>query len=210
MVAAAAALVLAAGCAEEPAPVLAPKGPGEGNATVTDERTATAGGAKRNDADTAYVRKMIHHHRQAVVMTDLVPDRAHRGGIEKIADRMSVAQGTEIDAMEQWLDKGECKAKAEEPGHDHGGSDNAACPPIDHDSMPGMASKAQLADLKDAEGKEFDTLFVDLMTTHHEGAITMAEDVVKNGKDTMIRSMANDVIVEQRTEIDRMDSVLDG
>lgn len=215
--AAAAALVLAAGCAQEASPVLAPKGPGEGNSTVTDDPTAADDGSGRNDADTAYVRKMIHHHRQAVVMTDLVPDRAHRDGIEKIADRMEVAQGAEIDAMEQWLDKGACKAEPKEtepeeaePGHDgHGGSDDPACPALDHDAMPGMATDGQLADLKDADGENFDALFVDLMTTHHEGAVTMAEQVVEDGEDTLVRQMANDVIVEQRTEIDRMAKILD-
>ena len=44
--------------------------------------------------------------------------------------------------------------------------------------MPGMATEAQLKKLRAAKGKAFDELFLTLMITHHEGAITMATDVM--------------------------------
>lgn len=227
--AAAAALVLGtAACAAETPPVLAPKGPGESNSTASQERVDSASkDGERTKADTAYVRMMIEHHRQALVMTDLVPDRAHRGDIKTIADRIAVAQDSEIEAMEDWLredpqnpcapddEDGEGGDSGEDAGagHDHGGGHDrggteGTCPPVDHDDMAGMATDAQLDDLKDADGKDFDALFVKLMTTHHKGAITMAEDVLDKGSDPVVLQMANDVISEQRAEIRRMAEIL--
>jgi uncharacterized protein (DUF305 family) len=60
-----------------------------------------------------------------------------------------------------------------------------------------------------AEGDEFDRLFVELMTVHHEGAVTMAEDVLAEGKDQTVMRMANDVIAEQNADIARMELVLE-
>ena len=41
--------------------------------------------------------------------------------------------------------------------------------------MAGMASPEQMAELAAARGAEFDRLFLRLMITHHEGAVTMVE-----------------------------------
>ena len=73
--------------------------------------------------------------------------------------------------------------------------------------MPGMATEAQLAELRAAKGAAFDELFLKLMVTHHEGAVTMAAEVLAQGNNVLVEEMANDVIAQQTAEINRMRSL---
>ncbi len=138
---------------------------------------------------------MIQHHEQALVMTELVPDRAASGRVKKLAERIAAAQEPEITAMRSWL---KTHGRAE---HEQGGAH-------DHGAMPGMATEAQLKKLRAAEGTAFDQLFLKLMITHHEGAITMAGDVKAQGNNVQIEEMADDVVAQQTSEITRMRGML--
>lgn len=177
--------------------VIAPGGPGEANRTLSAEEAARqrAEDDSPNSADVSYVRMMIEHHAQALEMTDLVPDRAESPKIVKLAERIAAAQRPEIGAMKGWL-KTHGKA-AGDGGHDH-----------DHATMPGMATQAQLENLRAADGKAFDQLFLTLMITHHEGAITMATEVKGQGNNIRVEEMADDVVAQQTSEITRMRDLL--
>jgi uncharacterized protein (DUF305 family) len=70
--------------------------------------------------------------------------------------------------------------------------------------MPGMATEGQLKQLRAARGKAFDTLFLKLMITHHDGAIAMATEVKAQGNNIQVEEMADDVIAQQTSEISRM------
>ncbi|MFU0243546.1 DUF305 domain-containing protein, partial [Streptomyces scabiei] len=72
----------------------------------------------------------------------------------------------------------------------------------------GMATEAQLKKLRAAEGKAFDQLFLTLMITHHEGAISMATDVTSEGNNVLIEEMADDVVAQQTSEISRRRAML--
>ncbi|MFD0772750.1 DUF305 domain-containing protein [Streptomonospora algeriensis] len=228
--AAAAALVLTGlaactggGQSADGPPVLAPGSPGESASPASQEQLdAASQGVQHNEADVEYVLMMIEHHSQALTMTDMVEDRVHSDDLAKMADRIASAQGPEIKAMEAWMEEnvyapaeenpnhaGFC-ANGPEGGHGHGGG-GADCPvDLDHSAMPGMADQKELDELRDAEGAEFDRMFVALMTTHHEGAVTMAEEVTEEGKHPVVLRMAEDVIAEQTADINRMDAILDG
>lgn len=136
--------------------VIAPGKPGEGNRTLSaeDAEKRRADDDSPNSADVSYARMMIQHHAQALKMTELAPKQAESGQVKKLAERISAAQGPEIKAMEGWL--GTHGEKVTGGGHDHA-------------AMPGMATEAQLKQLRAAEGKAFDRLFLTLMITHHEG-----------------------------------------
>jgi uncharacterized protein (DUF305 family) len=70
-----------------------------------------------------------------------------------------------------------------------------------------MATEQQLAELRAARGKAFDELFLKLMLTHHQGAITMATDALTQGKNVLVEEMANDIIAQQTAEMGRMRSM---
>ncbi|MFF4369599.1 DUF305 domain-containing protein [Streptomyces sp. NPDC001594] len=171
--------------------VVAPGRPGE------QSRTLSPGQAARqrpddspNAADRAYVRRMIEHHRQALTMSALAPERASADGVRRLAERIAAAQGPEIGAMERW------QARYPAPSGDPGGHDHAA--------MPGMATEQQLRELAQARGADFDRLFLSLMTAHHEGALTMAGQALAQGNNGAVEEMANEVVAVQSAEVHRM------
>jgi uncharacterized protein (DUF305 family) len=175
--------------------VLAPGKPGEANRTLSaqDAEEQRADDDTPNSADVSYARMMIEHHTQALELTELAPDRAESARLKALAERISAAQGPEIAAMRAWLKEYDQPEKGD--GHTHA-------------TMPGMATEAQLKKLRAAKGKAFDELFLTLMITHHEGAITMATDVKGQGNNIRIEEMADDVVAQQTSEINRMRDML--
>lgn len=175
--------------------VIAPGEPGEANRTLSAEEAADqrSENDSPNSADVSYVRMMIEHHAQALVMTELTPRRAESRDVKRIAERIAAGQKPEIEAMKGWLKSYGKPLKAER--HEHA-------------TMPGMATKAQLKKLRAADGKAFDRLFLTLMATHHQGAITMATDVKGQGNNIRVEEMADEVIAQQTSEITRMRNML--
>ncbi|MEE1755358.1 DUF305 domain-containing protein [Streptomyces sp. SP18CS02] len=173
--------------------VVAPGKPGEPARKLTPEEAVRAVPSDTpNSADFTYTQMMIVHHGQALEMTALAPERASSSQVKKVAARISAAQQPEIGAMEGWLEThGGARTHS---GHDHG-------------SMPGMATAAQLKQLRDSRGTAFDELFLKLMITHHQGAVTMATDALAQGNNLQVEEMANDVIAQQTAEINRMRSM---
>ncbi|OXM72923.1 DUF305 domain-containing protein [Amycolatopsis thermalba] len=194
-----AAAVLGAACAPEPEapPVVVPGAPGEPARTLpADEASAAVPSNRHNDADVSYVQRMIMHHQQAIRMGELVPARAAREDVKGLAARIAATQGPEITSMTAWLRQRGLEVPGEHSGH-HGSH-------AEHGPMPGMATEEQLAALAAASGPEFDRLFLQLMTAHHEGAITMATEVLGAGADVFVEEMATDVIASQTDEVHRM------
>ncbi|PWS47702.1 DUF305 domain-containing protein [Streptomyces sp. ZEA17I] len=176
--------------------VVAPGRPGEPARTLTAEEAAKeASRDTANSADFRYAQMMIEHHAQALVMTGLVPDRASSTSVKNLAERISAGQKPEIGAMEGWLKRNGAEDRKQPEHHDHGG-------------MPGMATEAQLKELGAARGKAFDRLFLELMITHHQGAITMATEALSEGNDVFVEEMASDVVASQTVEINRMRALM--
>lgn len=176
--------------ADSTAPVIAPGRPGEEARTLSPEEAATAvPQASANTADITYMQDMILHHRQALDMAILAPNRAESARLKSLASRIKDSQGPEIQWMRTWLQQQGQRV----PGH------HAA-----HDGMPGMATQEEMDRLAAASGPEFDRLFLELMIRHHEGAIAMSTEVLKNGAHLRIEEFANDVGVTQLAEIRRM------
>lgn len=176
--------------ADSTAPVLAPGRPGEEAATLSPSEAATAVPAPTaNAADVKFVQDMVLHHQQAQDMALMAPSRAASTKLKGLAARIKDSQTPEIQYMRSWLqDQGQ-----RIPDH------HAA-----HEDMPGMATPEQLESLRAASGKNFDTLFLELMINHHLGAIEMSTRVLSGGSHIKIEELANDVAVTQTAEIRRM------
>ncbi|MFJ5898251.1 DUF305 domain-containing protein [Streptomyces sp. NPDC093064] len=177
--------------------VIAPGKPGGPARTLSAEDAAKEmPDESSNGADFEYVQMMIVHHGQALEMTELAAHQAKSGSVKGIASRIAAGQGPEIDAMKGWL-KNHGGARRTTggagSGHNH-----------DHATMPGMATEAQLKQLRAARGAAFDELFLKLMIMHHNGAIVMATSVLSDGNNVQVQEMANEVIAQQTSEINRM------
>ena len=83
---------------------------------------------------------------------------------------------------------------------------------MEHDMlMPGMLNDDELAQLDRARGPEFDRLFLQGMIRHHQGAITMVDQLFSAngaGQDETVFRFASDVFADQTTEIERMTKML--
>ncbi|MER5728812.1 DUF305 domain-containing protein [Streptomyces sp. NPDC002138] len=173
--------------------VIAPGRPGEQAHTLSPGQAARERpDDSPNAADRSYVHRMAEHHRQALTMSALAPGRAAAEPVKRLAERIAVAQRPEIQVMESWL-AGHPDPAAAPTAHDHGGA-----------AMPGMATEQQLKELKDATGADFDRLFLRLMIAHHEGAVTMAGEVLAGGNNGAVEEMANEVVAQQSAEVRRM------
>ncbi|HUR04378.1 MAG TPA: DUF305 domain-containing protein [Nonomuraea sp.] len=176
------------------APVIAPGRPGEEARTLNPSEAATAVPPEKvNAADIRYMQNMIVHHRQALDMSLLAASRASNDGVKRLAARIDQVQGPEIAMMTDWL-----KAQGQQVPDHHAG----------HEGMPGMATPEQLASLEAAKGAAFDRLFIELMTAHHQGAITMSTEVITKGSHIRVQEIAEDISVSQAAEISRMRRLL--
>ena len=76
--------------------------------------------------------------------------------------------------------------------------------------MPGMATLEQLAALDAARGPAFDAQFLELMIAHHQGALTMVEELYAagGGVEPEADALAREVEADQAIEITRMTAML--
>jgi uncharacterized protein (DUF305 family) len=172
-------------------PIIVPGTPGGPNRTVTSMPTVSE---TVDPDDVTFLRDMIVHHQQAVVMTELARTRASDRSVRSLAERIRVGQKPDIDAMSRMLTQ-----RGQQPpdlAHAH------------HASMPGMASPAQMDALAKARGAQFDRMLLQLMIRHHQGALEMCRVVINNGSDLMVNQLAAEIQVTQAKEISIMRKML--
>ncbi len=198
-----AALLVIPAVAAADAPIIQPGAPGAPVRELTADEAIAIADTSYSPADARFMQDMIPHHHQALEMAALVNERTNRPELIDVAGRIDVSQTDEIEFMQQWLrDRGENVPE-----------------PTAHDAMhtthkmAGMASPQQMADLAAAKGTDFDRLFLQLMITHHEGAVTMVEELLEQpgaAYDPVLFEFVNEVTNSQSTEIERMNALLVG
>ena len=184
-------LLLAAACAVAP-PVARAQAP----ATAAPTQPPTA---RVNDADIRFMQGMIGHHAQAVEMVALIPSHSQNEDMKKLGMRIDVSQQDEIKMMRGWLTARGAALPDEHAHHMPGGM------------MPGMLTPDEMTALAAARGTEFDRLLLAGMIKHHQGAITMVEELFNSpraGQESDINAFAADVDADQRMEIGRMGAML--
>src|SRR5213076_2197010 len=169
---------------------------------------AAQGAAPYTAADVHFMSGMIQHHAQAVLVAGWAPSHGASPALRALCERIVVGQRDEIAFMQRWLRERHEMV----PDADPRGQTMAGMPGMDHPMlMPGMLTPEQLTQLDHARGAEFDRLFLKFMIQHHQGAITMVEQLFSaNGaaQDGYVFKFASDVNADQTTEIDRMNLML--
>jgi uncharacterized protein (DUF305 family) len=158
-------------------------------------------------ADVHFMSGMIPHHAQAVKIAGWAATHGARSDVRILAERIVVGQRDEIALMQTWLrDRNQVVPDA-----------NATHLKMMHDGaqhdmlMPGMLSDEELAQLDRARGADFDRLFLTFMIRHHEGAVTMVDQLFASAgaaQDEAVFRFASDVYADQTTEIGRMEKML--
>lgn len=170
-----------------------------GNDTTSTTATSTSAeipaDADFNAADVAFAQGMIPHHTQAIEMADMAADQASSAEVVTLAAQIKAAQGPEIDQLTTWLEEWNQDVPDGSMNMD-GGSGSM--------SMDGMMSDSDMTMLSDATGAAFDQMFLSMMVTHHQGAVTMAEQEISDGKYEPAIEMAQTIVETQNAEIDKM------
>ena len=171
--------------------------------------------------DIDFMAGMIHHHAQAIVISRWAPSHGADAAVQRLTARIINAQTDEITIMQTWLkDRRQTVPMVDSLGNvTMGGAGHDMAAMAGHDmaamggmamgqmSMPGMLTDAQLKELNTARGTEFDRLFLTYMIQHHRGAVAMVKTLFSAqgaGQDETVFKFANDVEVDQSTEIKRM------
>ena len=183
------------------APIIQPGMPGDESQELSAEQAIKIADTSYSPADAQFMKDMIPHHHQALEMAALVADRTNRAELIDVAGRINVSQGDEIEFMQTWLDqRGE---DVPDPTAHHAMHTTH--------TMAGMATPEQMAALAQAEGTAFDRLFLTLMIAHHDGAVTMVEELLEQpgaAYDPVLFEFTTDITNDQTTEIERMNALL--
>jgi uncharacterized protein (DUF305 family) len=181
-------------------PLVQPGAPGQPNRVIGGKQAADLSQIPHTAAEIRFMQGMIGHHAQALEMTALIPSRTAREDMLLLGKRIEISQADEIQMMADWLKARSLTVPDEHAHHAQGAT-----------LMPGMLTAAEMARLADANGEEFDRLFLEFMIKHHEGALTMVEALFATagaGQQSDIFAFATDVDTDQRMEIDRMGAML--
>jgi len=137
--------------------------------------------------DISFAEMMIPHHEQAIEMSEIALLNTTNPAVLQLAQEIKDAQSPEINLMKSW----DGVKTSTHAGH----------------LMEGMLSESELSDLREAQGKAFDVLFLNGMIKHHEGAIEMAQAVI-NSKNKAVADLAASIINAQEVEISTMKEFL--
>ena len=189
-----------AGTGSQRPPIVQPGAPGQASRTITPDHAVDLSGVHYTAADVAFMKGMISHHAQAIEMVELLSTRTSSDAMRKLGERIRVSQTDEIGMMQRWLESRGEQAPGPHAHHMMGAT-----------LMPGMLTEAEMNQLAEAKGPQFDRLFLDGMIKHHEGALTMVKDLFATAgaaQEPEMFAFASDVDADQRMEIDRMSLML--
>ena len=147
-----------------------------------------------NPADSPYdlqfLDTMIMHHQAAIAMARAVEGREFHPPMKDLVKNIIADQLKETDQMttlrEEWFK----------------GSPRAA-----NMSMPGMTDSMIGMDMQKLgtfTGNDLDLEFIKQMIPHHQGAVVMANEALKESQKGEIKDLANGIIKAQNAEIKQM------
>ena len=147
-------------------------------------------GATQAPFDLQFIDTMISHHQSALDMSRPAVGKAQHAELKEFARKIISDQEREIAELkryrEQWYAGKPQAMNMEMPGM--------------MDSMKGMDMNKMNA----ATGNAYDLMFIDMMTQHHAGAVTMARDALTRAEHPEIKRIAQQIITAQEREIVQM------
>ena len=147
--------------------------------------------------DLRFIDSMIPHHQGALVMAQEVLQKSKRPELIKLAKGMIAEQNKEIAQMQQWRKQWYPKASAT-PIMWHAAMNHEMAMTAAHKQSMMMSMSLGKADAG------FDRRFLDAMIPHHQGAVTMGQDLLKKSKRPEMQKLAQNIIKSQQAEIAQM------
>jgi len=154
-----------------------------------------------DSAEAGFARDMATHHAQAVEMAEIVQNKTQSDEIRTLASDIALTQQGQIGQMMGWLDVWGLSSTGPKPAMNWMGNPTEGL-------MPGMATPAQINQLREASPDEADKLFLKLMIPHHRAAIPMAEAVPQKTDRPEVERLARSMISSQKAEVKIMEDML--
>ncbi|MEU0042972.1 DUF305 domain-containing protein [Streptomyces werraensis] len=162
-----------------------------------------------DSADAGFARDMAVHHQQAVEMAYIIRDRTTDEDVRRLAYDIAQTQANQRGMLLGWLDlwglpkisSDGYMAWMEGEGHDGHETKSGSL-------MPGMATRTDIDQLNKARGQAAEVLFLQLLTEHHAGGVTMARACVEQCTVPQERALAKGMVDAQQSEIVLMADML--
>jgi uncharacterized protein (DUF305 family) len=167
-----------------------------------------------DSVDAGFARDMSRHHLQAVEMANLALQRTQDPEVRQLAFDISATQTNQVGRMQGWLSLWGIPLAGGEVMSWMGGDMAAmhampdAARVADGAVMPGMATEAELAELRSLSGTEFDVRFLQLMIRHHQGGLDMARYGQAHATEPAVRTLARSIAETQVAETTTMEDML--
>ncbi|SDX65001.1 Uncharacterized conserved protein, DUF305 family [Modestobacter sp. DSM 44400] len=164
-----------------------------------------------DSVDAGFARDMSRHHLQAVEMANLTLQRTQDAEVRRLAFDISATQTNQVGRMQGWLSlwglpPSGSKVMAWMSADADSMPDAAAA--ADGAVMPGMATEAELAELRSLSGTELDVRFLKLMMRHHQGGLEMAQYGHAHATQPAVRTLARSIAETQAAETATMEDML--
>ena len=181
---------------------------------------------------------IAHHQQAIEMSDMILGKQGIDPRVVELATQIKAAQGPEVEQMQGWLNQwgaptmpgmsgmpgmpGSGGMQPSEPRGTESPSSTTApsgsmmpgmpgmggMPGMDDMGGMGMMSDSDMDALKNADGVQASKLFLTQMIQHHQGAITMAQNEIKNGQNPDAIALANSISTSQQKEIDTMNQIL--
>jgi uncharacterized protein (DUF305 family) len=159
--------------------------------------------APANDGPEAgFARDMSVHHAQAVDMAGRVVARTNDADLKLLANDILLTQQGQIGVMNGWLQAWYLPASSAEPSMAWMGMPT-------NGPMPGMASADDVKSLSTLPVDEVEVKFLQLMITHHQGGIQMAQGAIELTDRPEVVRLAQTIIDSQTGELKVMTDMLE-
>lgn len=150
-----------------------------------------------NSAEARFTRDMMTHHAQAVDMASRIRDVSSDPELRTLAFDIVLTQQNQVGQMQAWLNVWNLpQAGLEAPMQGMA------------ESM-GMLTQEQLNILTNGTTLEAEVRFLQWMIRHHEGGVMMAQNIIGDSKNSLIKQLAQSIVNSQTSEIAYMESLLD-
>ncbi len=136
------------------------------------------------DLEAAYLAMMIHHHKGGEPMWAMAREKSKSETILSLEKETTPKEKKEVEQMTVWLKDW------------HGKTPQDFAEPPESKVM----MEKDMAQLKEADDKNFDALFARKMARHHLGAIQMGRLAVKRGQHDEVKKFSEKLVESQTTD----------
>lgn len=171
---------------------------GRANSPTATPAPATSATPTDSSAEAGFARDMSTHHAQAVEMGMIAAKNATNPDVRTLGEDIALTQQGQVGMMSGWLREwgllptGEQRPMAWMPEGTAAMKDGL---------MPGMATQAEMSQLRAAKGKDVDILFLKMIQKHHLGGIHMVEGVLAKSTNPEVTWLAGTMKAGQQREI---------